>query len=268
MASTADGPYASTRSRTTVVLEQPPDPRGKSQPQASTTFNATTPNDTAANHVECRLNAHDCRLEGLEELNETLCTIVMRIEECLQPSSECQEQVIGAVKQLQQLDRRLQPGGSANLSLQKMTQFDSRLRQVEKTTDLIADQPTSTHELALSLISRLKGGDILDESANMTLRLHLGGSEIYPSSESNTDMQWATPVPKASEVVDQPIEPSFAQPRGIIKPATRKRRRISNTQGDLGSIRRVRFESADLRPDGVDEALNIFQAGLFSNQDR
>ncbi|KAK3613187.1 hypothetical protein LTR56_027244, partial [Elasticomyces elasticus] len=235
-------------SRAARVLEQPLDALGKSQPQASTTFNATTPNDTTANHVERRLNAHDCRLEGLEKLTETLCTTVMRIEECLQPYSEYREQAFGAENQLQQLDRKLPPEGSASLSLQKMTQFDSRLRQVEKTTDLIADQPTSTHELALSLTSRLKGGDILDESTNMTLRLHLGGSGIYPSSDSNTDMQGATSVPEASELVDPPLE-SFATPPHIVKPASRKWRHISKT---------VRFESADLARGDVDDALNSF----------
>ncbi|KAK6378758.1 hypothetical protein LTR81_027817, partial [Elasticomyces elasticus] len=241
-------------SRTTVVLEQPPDPRGKSQPQASTTFNATTPNDTAANHVECRLNAHDCRLEGLEELNETLCTFVMRIEECLQPSSECQEQAIGAVERLQQLQSRLQPEGSASLSLQKMKQSDSRLWKVEEATSLMADQSTSTHRLALSLISRLKGGDILDGSTNMTLRFHLGGSGIHPSSDSNTDMQGATSVAEASGLVHPPLE-SFETPPDIVKPASRKRRHIRKT---------VRFESADLAPGDVDDTLNSFKAGAFS----
>ncbi|KAK5685733.1 hypothetical protein LTR17_026975 [Elasticomyces elasticus] len=290
MASKADGPHESTRHRkrtAAALLEPALDAPEKGQRtsatvQASKIVEVGIPIDTTADGVERRLNTHDSRLTKVETLTGALCTTVTQIEERLKPYDEYQEQALDAVKQLRELQSKLHPTRSASLSLQKRTasasllragseheisireQFDGRLHHVEKSIKLIANQPTSTHGLALLLISRLKGGDTLNDSTIMTLRLHLEGSMIYPSSDSNPTMQLVTPVPDESELVDPPREPSFAPPPDIVKPASRKRRRISNTSEKPAPTRRVRFESADLEPGEVDDALNSSKAGAFS----
>ncbi|KAK5743268.1 hypothetical protein LTR17_002745 [Elasticomyces elasticus] len=303
MASIADGPHASTRhvkdrrpaytnaaANAISSLEQRLGSLEKRQPASSkaqaalTKVDAAAEIDTAIKDVERRFDTHDRRLTKLEETTEdcqNLRTTVKQIEDRVKPYDEYQEQALGAVKQLQELQSRLQQSGSARASPERTTisaslsrtvneheasirEYNSRLLQVEDSIELVKGQPLSTHDLARSLIARLHRGDTLSEPTAVALRLALGGNVLYPAPDTSRPRQQATPVTDESEPVGPPAEPSIEAPTSIIKPASRKRRRISKTPETARSTPRVRFESADLGPQEVDGALNSFMSGEFS----
>ncbi|KAK5691466.1 hypothetical protein LTR97_011459 [Elasticomyces elasticus] len=285
MASIADGPHASTRhvkdrrpaytnaaANAISSLEQRLGSLEKRQPASSkaqaslTKVDAAAEIDTAIKDVERRFDTHDRRLTNLEETTEdcqNLRTTVKRIEDRVKPYDEYQEQALGAVKQLQELQSILQQSGSARASPERTTisaslsrtvneheasirEYNSRLLQVEDSIELVKGQPLSTHDLARSLIARLHRGDTLSEPTAVALRLALGGNVLYPAPDTSRPRQQATPVTDESEPVGPPVEPSIEAPPSIIKPASRKRRRIN------------------LGPQEVDGALNSFMSGEFS----
>ncbi|KAK5148679.1 hypothetical protein LTR32_000037 [Rachicladosporium monterosium] len=240
----------------------PPQARNKTIPQARS--------DHSRPAAPMRFNLQDERVTSLQTEHKTLQATLAKLEERLKPYEEYQQQAIDVVKQLQEVQGRLQRQRSESASPARtvaalMTSVDqheasmgehrNQLLQLGNRIALLEAQPTSTHDLALALVTRLQRGDVL------ALRLALGsGDTTSPAQEAIIPRQQVTPVTDDPETLQPPVERSIEAQSTLPSPP-KKRRRIETPPKAPSSTQRVRFESADLGTPEVDDALDSFMSG-------
>ncbi|TKA71687.1 hypothetical protein B0A55_07692 [Friedmanniomyces simplex] len=299
-----DGPHAATRhvkdrrpaynteaatattapERRSSALEgrQQTSPRSQGQSKSD----AAAQIDSTHRDFSRRFDIHDERLASLEGTVELLWATEARVEKRLRPYEEYQTQALDAVKQLQELQSRLQRPTPEKASPEKpsstvsalstsvneheasIRQYSSRLLQLEDDMGLAKAQSMSTQDLALALISRIQRGDILKESTVVALRLALG-SEDATSSARNPSIprQQETPVTDDAEPLQPPIERSIEAPINLPRPSI-KRKRPEPPPTAPPTVQRVRFDSADLGTPEVQGALDSFLSGNLRGDDQ
>ncbi|KAK0794366.1 hypothetical protein LTR02_008616 [Friedmanniomyces endolithicus] len=225
-----------------------------------------------------RFNLQDERVTSLQAEHKTLQATLAKLEERLKPYEEYQQQALDVVKQLQEVQGRLQRQRSESASPARtmaalttsvnqheasMGEHSNQLLQLGNRIALLEAQPTSTHDLALALVSRLQRGDVLGTPAAAALRLALGsGDATSPAREAIAPRQQVTPVTDDPEQRQPPVERSIEAQSTLPSPP-KKRRRIETPPKALSSTQRVRFESADLGTPEVDDALDSFMSGAL-----
>ncbi|KAK0267562.1 hypothetical protein LTR35_016187 [Friedmanniomyces endolithicus] len=250
------------------------------RPQTHNEPSAEFRSEKASPTVPMRFNLQDERVTSLQAEHKTLQATLAKLEERIKPYEEYQQQALDVVKQLQDVQGRLQRHRSESASPARTiaalttsinaheastSEHSNQLLQLGDRIALLEAQPLSTQDLALVLVSRLQRGDVLKSSTSAALRLALGsGDAASPAREAVAPRQQVTPVTDDPESRQPPIERSIEAQSTLPSPP-KKRRRIGTPSKALSSVQRVRFESADLETPEVDDALDSFMSGALPN---
>ncbi|KAK0250156.1 hypothetical protein LTS09_014741 [Friedmanniomyces endolithicus] len=243
----------------------PPQARNKTIPQARS--------DHSRPAAPMRFNLQDERVTSLQAEHKTLQATLAKLEERLKPYEEYQQQAIDVEVQGRLQRQRSESASparavaaltaSVNEHEASMGEHRNQLLQLGNRIALLEAQPTSTHDLALALVSRLQRGDALKSSTATALRLALGsGDTTSPAQEAIIPRQQVTPVTDDPETLQPPVERSIEAQSTLPSPP-KKRRRIETTPKAPSSTQRVRFESADRGTPEVDDALDSFMSGAL-----
>jgi len=251
-----------------------PWPRSHNKPSAEVRSEKASPT------VPMRFNLQDERVTSLQAEHKTLQASLARLVERIKPYEEYQQQALDVVKQLQEVQGRLQRHRSESASPARTiaalttsidaheastSEHSNQLLQLGNRIALLEAQPLSTQDLALALVSRLQRGDVLKSSTSAALRLALGSGDFAsPAQEAVVPRQQVTPVTDDPETRPPPVERSIEAQSNLPSPP-KKRRRVETIPTAPSSVQRVRFESADLGTPETDDALDSFMSGALPN---
>ncbi|KAK0249999.1 hypothetical protein LTS09_014879 [Friedmanniomyces endolithicus] len=246
------------------------------RPQTHNEPSAEFRSEKASPTVPMRFNLQDERVTKHKTLQATLA----KLEERIKPYEEYQQQALDVVKQLQDVQGRLQRHRSESASPARTiaalttsidaheastSEHSNQLLQLGNRIAILEAQPMSTQDLALALVSRLQRGDVLKSPTSAALRLALGsGDAASPAREAVAPRQQVTPVTDDPETRPPPVERSIEAQSNLPSPP-KKRRRVETIPTAPSSVQRVRFESADLGTPETDDALDSFMSGALPN---
>lgn len=239
--------------------------RQQTSPQQTSTpkCNAALDLDSDLREFGRVYNELEERVAGLEKSGDDF-------DERLQPYDNYRQQALDAVKQLKELQARVQTASpsKADSGVSKLVneheaslrEFSNRLLMLEDQSELAKAQAMSTSDLALALTQRLSRGDLLNEAATRRLRQALDGTgapQAIDEPPAPAVRQQQTPATDDSGAEQPATQPSMRD----NGPPKKRRRTEQGASKKEDTKKKASSQSEPISTPEVESALSSFMSG-------